>query len=169
MRRKLEGRITYFRIEPPVGYGQYLERLNECDIHLGTFPFGGTNSNYDSMRLGIPLVALNGKEVHNLTDFAMLSAVGFGNELSRDSVDEYVRLATRLLDDDEYRVDVAQRLLNADIDANLIEHAEHRFTATAVEAIRVAHRHHETIRKSGVHFLTKTDWRGLIEEAEISS
>ena len=40
---------------------------------------------------------------------------------------------------------------NADIDENLIEHAEHRFTATAVEAIRVAHRHHETIRARAVY------------------
>jgi hypothetical protein len=97
-------------------YPAYLEHLNECDLHCSTFPFGGTNSNIDSMVLGIPIVTLYGDEPHERYDGIMLRKAGMPESLITKTVDEYVAEAVRLINDDDERRRLSRKLRDTDIE-----------------------------------------------------
>lgn len=50
---RLDGAI---KVHPPVDYMTYMKNLATCDLAIGTFPFGGSNTNTDVALLGIPKV-----------------------------------------------------------------------------------------------------------------
>lgn len=107
LERWLPGAVS---VHPRMEYNAYLDLIAACDIHLSPFPFGGTNSNLDSLTIGLPLVALEGPEPHTMTDVAMLCSLGLGELVAR-TVEEYEDLAVSLIDDDEYRVEMARKVL----------------------------------------------------------
>ena len=98
-------------------YAGYLAHLNECHIHCSTFPFGGTNSNIDSMKLGIPIVTLWGDEPHERYDGMMLRRAGMPDWLIAHTKDEYVETTLALIHDDEVRNDLRDCLASIDMDA----------------------------------------------------
>ena len=63
-------------LHPIMAYNRYLERLNQCDVSLSPFPFGGMHSVIDSIRQGLPVLALEGAESHNRTDAMLLRRFG---------------------------------------------------------------------------------------------
>lgn len=87
--RLLRARFPNCIVRPRADYEQYLAWLAQCDLHASPFPFGGTNSNVDSLALGIPIIALEGpREPHERYDAAMLRRAGLG-EFVAGSVEEY--------------------------------------------------------------------------------
>lgn len=96
-------------------YNQYLNHISGCHLHLCTFPFGGTNSNIDSMLLGIPVLALEGMEPHERFDAMMVRRAQLPEYLVAKSRDEYVATAVRLLDDDLERNKLHDHLLGFDL------------------------------------------------------
>lgn len=96
-------------------YNEYMRELRECHLHLSTFPFGGTNSNIDSMLLGIPIVTLWGDEPHQRFDGMMIRRAGLPESLITHSVDEYVAEACRLIRDDSARELLRDHLLAFDL------------------------------------------------------
>lgn len=48
-------------------YMEYMLNLSRCDLAIGTFPFGGSNSNVDLLLLNIPKIVYN--EKNNLASF----------------------------------------------------------------------------------------------------
>ena len=50
---RLNGAI---KVHPPTNYMAYMKTLSTCDLAIGTFPFGGSNTNTDLALLGIPKV-----------------------------------------------------------------------------------------------------------------
>lgn len=99
-------------------YPEYLRFISQTHVQLSTFPFGGTNSVVDALMLGVPVVALDGREPHNRFDAMMLRHMGVP-ELVADSVDEYVAKAIELIDNAEARNAIAIKIREADIDNNL--------------------------------------------------
>jgi hypothetical protein len=84
-------------------YNGYLGYLRTCHLHLCTFPFGGTNSNIDSMLLGIPVLGLEGLEPHERFDAMMIRRAGLPESLVAKTHEEYVAEAVRLIGDDGAR------------------------------------------------------------------
>lgn len=97
-------------------YNAYMEHLRACDLHLASFPFGGTNSDLDSMTLGIPIVCMDGDEPHSRFDGILLRRIGLG-ELVCANVEEYIELALALIEDDARRNALRDRLLVTDLEA----------------------------------------------------
>lgn len=64
-------------VHEPKPYFQYLTSLASCDFAIGTFPFGGTNTNIDAILLELPKVYISGKEdlasFTDLNDFKNIS------------------------------------------------------------------------------------------------
>ena len=50
---KLGGAV---KVHPPANYMTYMKNLSVCDLAIGTFPFGGSNTNTDIALLGIPKI-----------------------------------------------------------------------------------------------------------------
>ena len=68
--------VKNYVVHPPYDYPTYMTELSQCDIALGTFPFGGANSNTDLLILGIPKILR--------TDFRSLS--GYADKISSSMV-----------------------------------------------------------------------------------
>lgn len=97
-------------------YIGYMQKLGACDVHLSTFPFGGTNSLIDSMLLGIPIVCLEGKEPHEKFDALMLRRILQAGCVA-DNVDDYVAIASNLLKDNMRRCGISNAIRDTDIRA----------------------------------------------------
>lgn len=105
------------RVYERSSYNEYLGHLRKCQLHLCTFPFGGTNSNIDSMLLGIPIVAKEGPEPHERFDGMMVRRAGLPEYLVAKSVDDYVETAIRLIEHDDERNGLHDLLRATDLDA----------------------------------------------------
>ena len=110
LRRDLEELMGPVTVHPIADYATHLERIGACDLHLSPFPFGGTNSNIDSLHLGLPIVALDGLEICSRSDALVLRRVGLDGLLA-PTKDEYVATALRLIHDDSYRIQMSRHIV----------------------------------------------------------
>ena len=121
IRKWLPEAITYERSQ----YNAYMRQLAECHVQLGTFPFGGTNSNIDCMLLGLPLVAMIGDEPHARFDATMQARVRLPNWLTCHTTEEYIAAAVRLIDGHEERYELSRHLIeDADIQGTFFGDAD---------------------------------------------
>lgn len=112
LREWLPNCCTYERSQ----YNHYLTQMGACHIQLGTFPFGGTNSNIDAMLLGMPSVVMEGDEPHETCDAKMLRRAGLPEWLIAHTREEYIAAAVRLIDNDVERCELSRHLIeDADI------------------------------------------------------
>lgn len=93
LRRWIPDAVVY----PRTVYAPYLEWLSKCDFMLSTFPFGGTNSVIDCFIMGIPVVAMEGDQIHSRSDASMIRRVGLPEWLIAHSEDDYVKAALRCI------------------------------------------------------------------------
>ena len=135
-------------IHPRTDYQTYIRRLNDCDIQLGTYPFGGTNSNIDSLKRGLPLVTREGKECHSRTDAAMMREVGLPDWLITHSEEEWEDTLVRLIEEDEERVRLSHQLIAADFDSIFFADPENPGTGF-VDTLKWIYENHEKIRQDG--------------------
>jgi len=140
-------------------YQRYLERLAECDLNLSPFPFGGLHSVVDSLRQGIPVVALEGLDLHARTDAMLLRRLGMPEWLISKDVEGYVAAALRVIDDDRTRVALARQAAALDIDRVLFGDATTKLRSEVVDAMWWIYRHHEAIKASGRKVFRAADWR----------
>ncbi len=148
MKRKIQEILPDAIIHPRTDYGTYLTWLNRCDLQLGTYPFGGTNSNVDTFKQGLPLVTRIGKECHSRTDAAMMRAVGLPEWLIANNEQEWEEALVRLIEDDAERVSLSRHLLATDIDEIFNDDPEHPGTGF-VDTVQWIYDNHEKIRKDG--------------------
>lgn len=106
VRRVLPSATLYMRTD----YGPYINAVRKCRVHAASFPFGGTNSVIDSLRMGLPVVALEGREVHERVDAAFMRQIGM-DELVAGHVAGYVDTLVELVDDPERLHALRRRIL----------------------------------------------------------
>jgi len=87
------------QVMPRADYGTYVTQLAECDLILQTFPFGGTNSTTDALALGLPVVCLDGAELHSTIDAHILRLLGQAVDLLAETPEQWTALAVRLAND----------------------------------------------------------------------
>ena len=153
IRRRIPDAVVYGRSD----YNAYLHNLGRCDIHLSTFPFGGTNSNIDSMRLGLPLVTLEGLEVHGQTDSGMMRSVGLPDWLVTYHPAEFERAALRLVRNDAERVAISRYLLTKDVEAVFRDHEDNQYSVDFLRCVSLIYRRHEEIQASGRRYWSVKD------------
>lgn len=96
---------------PAAAYAAYIKNLDACDIALGGFVFGNTNGAVDCLVRALPIVALDGPEIHQGAEQILMRPVGLPEWLIAKSVPEYVDAVLRLLADDEERVALSEALI----------------------------------------------------------
>jgi predicted O-linked N-acetylglucosamine transferase (SPINDLY family) len=80
----------------------HLERFNDLDVFLDTFPYGGHVTTHDALWMGVPVVASKGNTPISRAAHCILSQIGLESCVAK-SDDEYVQLARRLAGDVELR------------------------------------------------------------------
>jgi len=111
------GHVEVFANRP---YAEYMSFMEEGDISIDSFHFGGCNTIADSLFLRIPTVTYEGDKWYNRIGSQMLRMVGTP-ELVATNDDEYVAIVTRLIHDDPFRREIHERLAAADLDATIFD------------------------------------------------
>ena len=89
-------------IFPFGSYQSYMDILNTADLALPTVPFGGSNSNVDVLRLGVPKLLYSDKsDVSAWSDLAMWLPTGLTEHFLCESVQEVETRAIELLNSPE--------------------------------------------------------------------
>lgn len=156
-RQRLQARFPGARVHPRASYADYLRQLAACHLALSPFPFGNSSSLVDVLLLGLPAVALAGREPHALTDRATLEAVGLP-QLCVTTPEAYLALAVELLSD----VTVWQRVRDQLADGRLarIHSAEVKPPVQeAVDTLRWAVAHPERLVERGALIVADQAWR----------
>lgn len=160
--RWLPNAIVY----PRTDYNQYLRNLARCDLHLSTFPFGGTNSNIDSMRLGLPLITLEGSEVHSQTDSGMIRAAGLPESLITYHPSEFERAALRVIRSDAERVKLSRFLTAIDVDGVFRYSPGDRHSEDFLRCFLLIYRLHERIKATRKGYWKVAERKDLEEIAD---
>jgi protein O-GlcNAc transferase len=87
----------------------HLGMYDRVDIALDTFPYNGTTTTCESLYMGVPVVALEGKPHAARVCVSLLHAVGH-TELLAKTGDEYVDIAVRLASDPAALAPLRERL-----------------------------------------------------------
>lgn len=141
------GAMLPCRVYPRASYNEYIRELNDCDIHLSTFPFGAANGIIDSARQGLPMVNLVGPQPHARIDMNLVRRLDQPGWLTAATVEEYIDAVCRLVEDDSLRVAISQAILDCDPDSHFLVAPDE--TNTDFEQIFSAlYRSHETLKTS---------------------
>jgi len=138
-------------------FNQDLEQLNQCDVALSPFPFGGSNSNIDLLRLGIPLVFLTGEEAHARTDEFYFGYFNLTEGLVSNSVEAYLQNALKLIDENNHRIQISNKILKSNPDKLILNKTSFNKT-DVVDAVRWIYHNHQQAELADIKKIT-TDFR----------
>lgn len=97
---------------------RHLERYNEVDIALDTYPYHGTTTTCEALYMGVPVVTIAGDRHASRVGVSLLSTIG-AQELIVDSVEAYVDKACELaLDVDQlrrYKLELRSKMKNSSL------------------------------------------------------
>lgn len=146
------------KIHPSTSYSEYMELLGSCDIHLSTFPFGLTNGIVDSSLCALPMVALDGPEVHSHADVGYQRKLQLEDWLSAKTTEEFEDSAVRLIEDDELRVSISRALI--DVNPRKVFFAsEHPDADKLVNLMHWIYRNHERLSEDGRKLWLASDYK----------
>jgi len=141
----LPGAIVHEKLR----YNRYLATLSACDLNLSPFPFGGLHSVIDSLRQGLPVVAMECPEPHGRTDAMLLRRLGMPDWMIARTEEEYVAAALRVIGDDALRVDLSKQALSLDIDGVMFGDGSTPLRTEIGDATLWLYRHHEKAMADG--------------------
>lgn len=94
---------------PPFPHDDYLRVNQVCDAMVDTLHWSGGNTSLDALACGLPVVTLPGSYMRGRQSAAMLRIAGVDELVARDA-DDYVRIATRLVDDAAWRASLRESI-----------------------------------------------------------
>lgn len=96
----------------------YLERYNEMDIALDSFPVGGATTTNDLLLMSVPVIAIHGQRLSHRVSANLLQLIGCP-ELITNSREEYIEKAIQLASDPDriqaYKTSIKDKYLNSSI------------------------------------------------------
>jgi predicted O-linked N-acetylglucosamine transferase (SPINDLY family) len=133
---------------PAKPYDEYMALMEEGDICIESYHFGGSNTVADSLYLRKPTVTFEGNKWYNRIGSQMLRVVGL-EELIAKSAEEYIRLTLKLIHDDKYRLSIQKKLKQADLSGTIFSSASKNSFKKAIGFLIENHEQlkHENARK----------------------
>lgn len=126
-----KGNITLHTSQPRQAI---LDALQESDLYLDAFPYGGFNSLVEPLSLGCPVVTIEGDRARNRLGAALLRRAGLPETVIATSFDDYVEIASRLIQDGSERLGLRARIGSREdlllklTDPNLPDHMDAAIT-----------------------------------------
>jgi len=152
-------------IHAKLPYSRYLQTLSAGDLNLSPFPFGGLHSVIDSLRQGLPVVAMEGREPHGRTDAMLLRRLGMPDWMIATSEEDYVAAALRVIGDDVLRVELSRQALALDIDRTMFGDGDTPLREEVGDAVWWLYRHHEAARADGRKSWNEADRKAFALDA----
>jgi predicted O-linked N-acetylglucosamine transferase (SPINDLY family) len=97
---------------PPLPREEFLSLLMACDVLLDPYPFGGGNSSYEGLALGVPIVTLPAPLLRGRLTYGLYRKMGILDCVAA-SGREYAERAVALGTDRSYRLAVRDSILSA--------------------------------------------------------
>jgi len=91
---------------PPLPHDDYLRVNLACDAMVDTLHWSGGNTSLDALACALPVVTLPGSFMRGRQSAAMLRLAGAAELIACDA-DDYVRIASGLVDDPAWRASLA--------------------------------------------------------------
>lgn len=120
-------------------YAQYMERMEEGEFSLDSYPFGGCNTVADSLHTRRLIVCREGDRWPSRIGPQMLRSIGL-DELATRTDDQYVETAVRLINDPAYQAALQARLDAVDLNATIFSTVDAPAFARAID--HLIERHH---------------------------
>ena len=95
---------------PPKPHDDFLRVNLACDAMLDTLHWSGGNTSLDALACGLPVVTLPGAFMRGRQSATMLRLTG-ASELVASDLDDYVRIASRVVDDAAWRKQMSDAIL----------------------------------------------------------
>jgi|GEM_PF-1447555 len=106
---RLSSPFEVHRVKP---YRDYMAELGQCDLALGTFPFGGSNTNVDTLLLGIPKITFTeGSDLASYTDLLETGTIGLSNLLNTTNEQALIGKITHLIHNEKDREHISSEIL----------------------------------------------------------
>ena len=91
---------------------EHLKRIKLADIYLDTFPYGAHTSASDSIRMGLPLITIQGQSFVSRVSSSILNQVNL-NELVSRNIEDYKNLAIKVGQNKDYLDNLNKKLLDS--------------------------------------------------------
>jgi glycosyltransferase involved in cell wall biosynthesis len=147
--RAIQRALPDARLHGMLNYDRYLAVISGCDINLSPFPFGGLHSVIDSLRQGLPVVAMDCPEPHGRTDAMLLRRLGMPEWLIAKDEEDYVETALRVIEDDALRVTLSEQALALDVGDMMFGDATTPLRGEIVDTLWWVYENHEKARANG--------------------
>ncbi len=138
--REITKQLAPAKVEvlPKLHYGAYMALMEEGDLSIDAFHYGGCNTMTDSLFLGKPMASLEGERWYNRIGPQMLRMVG-EDGLIATTDREYVDLIVRLIHDDALREASAKRLSKVDLNATIFNRSDAKYFRKAIDYLIANH------------------------------
>ncbi|END4907015.1 cobalt ABC transporter permease [Salmonella enterica subsp. enterica serovar Newport] len=143
LRQAIQAVLPDAEVNSHMAVDVYQAALNSCDLFVNPFPFGNTNGLVDTVRQGLPGVCMTGAEVHTHIDEGLFRRLKLPESLIAKDTETYIRAALSLIEDDEWRYQLQQRLCSEDVEQVLFKGQTHSFVTLVTEAYMAARRRNE--------------------------
>lgn len=111
------------QVVPATQYPDYMAILEEGDMMVDSFHFGGSNVVSDSLWLRKPTIVREGDKWYNRIGPAMLRRIGMDEFVCRTEEQQIAKIR-ELVEDDEKRASVAARLRETDLESTVLSMTE---------------------------------------------
>ena len=119
-------------------YQAYMALMEEGDLTVDAFHYGGCNTMADSLLIRNPMASFEGERWYNRIGPFMLRQAGVP-ELIATSAVEYVDLVTRLIHEDDFRAACVDKLRRADLNATVFDRGDARYFRKAIDYLLTNH------------------------------
>jgi len=129
---------NFIEVYAGLSYGDYMTMMEQGDLSIESFHFGGCNTVSDSLYLGIPMVTLEGDRWYNRIGSQMLRVAGL-NECVATSENSFIDKVTRLVHDDIYRNSLRHLISNTNLDETIYCQKNAIFFRKAIDHLKDNH------------------------------
>lgn len=134
-----------FELFSAKSYSDYMALMEEGDIGLDPYHFGGSNIVSDSLYLRKPTVTFEGNKWYNRIGSQMLRLVGL-EELIAKTAEEYIDLTLKLIQDDQYRLSIQEKLQQVDLNNTVFSSESKIYFKKATDFLI---KNHEQLKREG--------------------
>jgi protein O-GlcNAc transferase len=110
--RSVGNAVNRIRFAPRQDNQGFLQLNAACDVLLDPLHFGGGNTTYEALSLGVPVVTLPSQMLRGRIAYKMYLTMGVTDCVAKDAAD-YVQLAVRLGTDRGFRQTVHEKIMAA--------------------------------------------------------